>query len=630
MDFDFDDIGTTLATGLYFFFSIQLLIIVLTRRTLPLPWLHPIAAGRGAAGRVVILDNQVVQPAATTSRETADLEAIPVAETEAARSISWGWMLIFFTLCFALGMLLEDVSNKFVDKQNLTQALYLLPSDEYLRTEGLFGRKLTWALFWNGGTSADPNEVPKIDPLAREAATVDAIARFGGPKGAAVQGAIQAKNYAGIKFEDLSDAANTLYYTAKNSVFGKSTYFSEMTKIQTRVDFARSFAIISLVLCLISIALVLCEWSTRWSWWNSQWQTAKLKAGILSAGGDVPHNVDMLPLPSVVRTRLWLCIPAFLACYGLGRFAFYAEEIEFDHRAFGYFITILREPSQTKHGQPAATVKSLDSTLPGFSGIAKYSDERYVVVHDIKSGDAPRLGMLTVNQYGPPAYVPIPITGTLGDAVDLEAICSIPDEYHFFLAVESSGKRVFRFQVMDHEGGFAVAKVDMIPLSFRFKGQLEGIACERLERNRFRLFLAEREGRLHWYTVEIMNDILISEDDGHGTCDIPLPAEWKRRLRSHSRPCSDLYLENKELFTVCAHDQYQDFGPFDSAICSLGTPDWSKSEKIMLNTDMRYEFSSLKVEGLAGGLRWSATGLCIATDDENYGGIWRPVLERRK
>lgn len=210
-----------------------------------------------------------------------------------------GLGVVVVTVCFGLGMLAEDLSNKFVDTDVFWQndLFPVLPTERSMKMNALLGEGLS-------------NEVSH---LIKEMAWRGILSRYGGEFGDCMELAIlcnQPKR--GIEWEDSVTLA--VYYQAKNAVFKEENYFDEMSKIQTRLDFARSFAILSACMAAIVMLIIFASF------------------------------IRGITRKNRVKNRIYqpalLLLLVFSACYSLGCFAYVSEEREFNLRAFGYFSSM--------------------------------------------------------------------------------------------------------------------------------------------------------------------------------------------------------------------------------------------------------------------------------------------------
>jgi hypothetical protein len=85
-----------------------------------------------------------------------------------------------------------------------------------------------------------------------------------------------------------------------------------------------------------------------------------------------------------------------------------------------------------------------------------------------------------------------------------------------------------------------------------------------------------------------------------------------------------------DLWCVAADDP-GDAGPFRSVIFQVGTVDAKSKTPIqaIAKSVAGWTFDGVKVEAIARSLP-EVGGLSVATDDENYGALWRPLAAPRE
>ena len=100
------------------------------------------------------------------------------------------------------------------------------------------------------------------------------------------------------------------------------------------------------------------------------------------------------------------------------------------------------------------------------------------------------------------------------------------------------------------------------------------------------------------------------------------------------RGCADLHLVEKdggfEVWSVAVRDE-GDAGPFHSVVYRAGVlgfqKEWTWGFTAEARPAARLLIHGLKVEALAAPPRCvPRAGFAVATDDENYGGVWRPLF----
>lgn len=295
--------------------------------------------------------------------------------------------------------------------------------------------------------------------------------------------------------------------------------------------------------------------------------------------------------------------------------------------------------------------------IPSISGMVKIPEavNQFLVTHDAKGIMGPRLGVIDIQKDGP-RYQEVEIRNwPLSEALpnDVEGICTLPERPREYLLLESGfyQKKFGRVIKIRYPGGaisgaeylgsfqpFAAPPQDTTPRH----EELEGIAVVAYE-NITVLLLARRGGR------EKPDDPVETIIPGQliwGSI-AGLHAPNPRFTRSGSAPLShqkaiadrgaaDLYVKqidtNKwQVFSVATSDP-GDLGPFRSSVYSAGTITIEPPKKILFEPEksekiVHWDFEGLKVEAVAvpAELFGDKSGLSIATDDETYHSIWRPI-----
>lgn len=280
MEFDLKAIGVTVFIGAYFLFGLEVLLYLFFSSNLFL----------------------------TIEKET--------------RFTSRSLIVLALTLSFAFGMLIEDISNKFVDKDEPLQT-YILSlfsshsSDDEIKLNTLFGKP---------GTA--------MTDFASEMSRLGLIKDFGGTYGADVQAVIiRDQSTQQIERAKLMAVAKQLYYHAKNRVYREVTYYDELKEIQLRIDFSRSYLAISFLLMPIALMLLIVSII----YWKQK------AAPELSADTNVRRRRPSTLVLFAVLTFMYLGISCLV-----GTYAFVSEETEFDNRAYGYFCSMnaTKEPQK--------------------------------------------------------------------------------------------------------------------------------------------------------------------------------------------------------------------------------------------------------------------------------------------
>lgn len=268
-----------------------------------------------------------------------------------------------------------------------------------------------------------------------------------------------------------------------------------------------------------------------------------------------------------------------------------------------------------------------------FSGMASFGDRDLLVVSDAKADSpAPRVGLLNL-AWKRPVVQGVVVDDWKGDpASDLEACCPVPGTTDEFYLAESGwwkGRfgRVFRMKVThDPARGWVGTVLSSFqpfpapadgetpsPLQIEGIGAFQDVVVLGLRGGK------GQPGRLVWGRPTA--DGFQKEGEQEFSLDAIVPG---------GRSCGDLLLVpdfgqrgSWGVYSVAATDP-GDLGPFRSAVVRIGRIRRSSFQAVPPAVVWRLD--GLKVEALAPtpeGIEGS--GFCIGTDDENYGGIWRPL-----
>ncbi|NUO09118.1 MAG: hypothetical protein HUU08_10630 [Candidatus Brocadia sp.] len=284
------------------------------------------------------------------------------------------------------------------------------------------------------------------------------------------------------------------------------------------------------------------------------------------------------------------------------------------------------------------------------------TDNVYLVVSDLKypRDKGPRIGILTVTDEAGAVYSPVTVndwldsTGKETEPNDLEACCAIPGRPNEYLLAESGYHenkygRIFRMLLTkDNTNGFKAKVLSSFKIynsELDEKGssypcnQVEGIAC-------FQAF-----GKIIF---------VYSERGGKGKKDVPKlskllwgeinftvsPPAFKKlgednlvtKSILNDRDSTDLFLKSEggriDIYSVATTDP-GNIGPFKSVFYKAGSfVLGTEKEGIHFEREpgpkVIYSMDGLKVEAIAT-TTVAKSLFCIGTDDEYFGGIWRPL-----
>jgi hypothetical protein len=245
----------------------------------------------------------------------------PSVEKHESESVQNMRLAVFVGLAFAVGILAEDVSYKFVDNK----LPFGLESKYDLRVKVLIE---DW-------------ESKKSSPLAKDLAKRGAFEIVEPEKGKAIQNwiinegvCLECQN---LSNEEIRNSIIKLYYHSKNKVYLQVNYYDEMKKIQTRTDFARSVLFISVFYIAFALLLASVMFADLYIFKNFlvKWLKSfnlKTLSGIREI---IPTNVCF-----TIITLFLVSIFSWLA--------YDSESREYNKRAFGYFATMALEEKQVE------------------------------------------------------------------------------------------------------------------------------------------------------------------------------------------------------------------------------------------------------------------------------------------
>lgn len=243
----------------------------------------------------------------------------------------------------------------------------------------------------------------------------------------------------------------------------------------------------------------------------------------------------------------------------------------------------------------------------GISGIVAIDRENFLVVHDNKKNNQPRLSQLNWQEDAPPRLQKIAWCHSQSFPIDLEAITAIPDHHLEFLVLESQGK-VTRIR-LDNNHCEVVAEF-YLP-NATLKSNIESLML-------FRHILVwaergndEKPAKMSWGEYDVQNNRITLSKENEVDFFAPYPNENRRSI-------SDIAIDQSGVLWVSATSDPGDNGVFHSALYKLGqfVDDkagiyWSAYQDIPI----QLQYENVKVEGLS----FIGDRLIMGSDDENLG-----------
>ncbi len=227
---------------------------------------------------------------------------------------------------------------------------------------------------------------------------------------------------------------NQAYYRAKNLVYKEQTYFEELQRIQRRIDFTRSltFLCAGLILStLIGLALK---------------PVGALKNGKRKRFSRLIQHYDNLS-PSKLLALLVVSLLGWFAVIH----AWEVEELNFDNRAFGYYLDGIDDPGphiyattdlRQRTEYRTFKIRANDKFEP--SGIAQIADSNYFIVVNDKGRENRQFVVFHLSDdgslqeakgWGYPETI---------DAKKFEAITRSREKPHVFFAITAFDRNINR------------------------------------------------------------------------------------------------------------------------------------------------------------------------------------------
>ncbi|QVK22825.1 hypothetical protein KHX94_16730 [Shewanella dokdonensis] len=293
-----------------------------------------------------------------------------------------------------------------------------------------------------------------------------------------------------------------------------------------------------------------------------------------------------------------------------------------------------------------AGINCADAVELGFSGMTQMDANTYLVVQDKKVYEpGSRLGVLQVKADGALDYVPLTVSDWKdqdGQSSDLESVCRLPGSANEYLLAESGywdGKFGRIFQVTLTADTAVVQQVYHVPkIVAGGKGihgdNFEGMVCI-AQGDAVLVVLGERggskrykQGYLRLGVLDKTAKTLSWQQYAAQPLEIKAPGRWLHADKK--RTISDLYLDKQGVIWAVATEDGGDQGPFRSVIYQAATVS-GQAEQLKVTAvshpKVQWQVDGFKVESLAApAANVAGSYLSIGTEDENYGGIWRPLF----
>ena len=259
----------------------------------------------------------------------ADTPDAPVTMGEKDGKEATVTVAVFVGLVFAVGMVVEAISFKYVDDHSLLPKKLpaMVMGQELTRTIGMPPKDDDRVAVLIGSL-----DNPYPSPLAIDLAHSDAFLISDSARtGLRVQDWIKNPNRGSLgaidapSRSDVEKSIASLYYFAKNMAYSHENHYHELSQIQARLEFARSLAVIGFLYLVVVVAFVV-------------FQLARLGyRKVFKRPGPQTSRDDFRKM----SRRTALVAASFFCAYLFGLWAYSRETEAFNKRAFGYLSSHL-------------------------------------------------------------------------------------------------------------------------------------------------------------------------------------------------------------------------------------------------------------------------------------------------
>jgi hypothetical protein len=273
------------------------------------------------------------------------------------------------------------------------------------------------------------------------------------------------------------------------------------------------------------------------------------------------------------------------------------------------------------------------------------NENTYIVVYDVKNfKDGTRIGLVKLNEESLEVYpVTIDSWDEEGRSSDLESICKVPGKENEFLMAESGnwqGKlgRIFHISLdADNLKATVLGSVKLPFLhrnDFGLKGdQYEAMLCLPYLGNKALVVLGERGGSkvnprgvIRWGILDFTNYSLEMTESGLKGIEIEAPGTWMNS--EEKRDISDFHLDDDGGIWAVGSEDQGDSGPFYSVVYKVGQLYPTEISLPIVFSEKKKPFKEVngfKIEALSGPAKGINSTHSFGTEDEIYGGVWRPL-----
>lgn len=255
--------------------------------------------------------------------------------------------------------------------------------------------------------------------------------------------------------------------------------------------------------------------------------------------------------------------------------------------------------------------------LYGISGMAlveqKGNSLDFLIAHDNKKKDEPRLAIIHLQGKQPVKYSPLKWPETTELPSDLESLTSVPGKKGF-MTLSSDGK-AYELKLDSQNKNITVTKkfdLPKIPEGSNF----EAFALQNIEGKLVAVWAhrgeAAQPGIIYWGILDLDKSQIIQI--GSANLKVPFPLVKVRHI-------SDLKVDPAGIIFIASASDAGDDGPFQSAVYVVGNVGWRGQEIVFKQNPQlvalyRSNYRKIEALELAPGI---AGGVVVGTDDENLG-----------
>ncbi len=354
-----------------------------------------------------------------------------------------GNLVVFLAMSYALGILVENTADYG------------------------YGSKTEKSRFWNIvrlGTKSE-SELKEVviikennldlTPLGKKIVLAGMFSKYAGEEFKNFEHRIRLGYQPAIN-DRIRNAIKEVYYTARNRVLLKDSYFTELTDIQHRIDLTRSFTHATGCLFIFLTLLSIISWIKLE---KSYWFIRKQDVIPGKKANDSPRE-SLWKMRKSIFVKLIIMLSIFLFFYYVSlRWGFEHEEKQYNKRVFGYFLNLenLDSTSETEGSTLAFNYRMFEfygSSLSEASGIASFGDN-LLIVDDKKNN----LYIANSDFSGTPDIFCLNLSGLVAERAKFEAV-----EYHhgseyFYVIgahypVVNAYQKLYRFKLVQVNNGW--------------------------------------------------------------------------------------------------------------------------------------------------------------------------------